>query len=184
MKSALAALLIGSGLLLAGCSGTGTEDLEIRTRNAQFILVDATTKSCRQVIEAPQDEDDLQPISMSIGTITIDWKGKNPLQISYMRFLLQGAGIQGGVFSKTISGSDLGYTWRGNAGIVSFPAQVGEVTSVPGCNVAIGGIPLADKTKSSSGQGSLLIYGLTADGDQDVPVQVRTYFSWRFDGIN
>lgn len=176
-------ILILASALTMGCQGGGSEDLEVKTRGSEFILIDGTGKSCKQLAVDPTAADDVPAIKMVIGQVYMNWKGKSPLQLEYMRIRLQGNGLSGGVFSKTFAGEELSYMFTGAAGTVTFPANAGEIASDSGCAVMVGGLSMTDKTKDAYGQGSALIYATTLDGDTLVPVQTETYFSWRFDGI-
>ncbi|MBX2996687.1 MAG: hypothetical protein KF681_17845 [Bdellovibrionaceae bacterium] len=179
----LALMLALTSALSMGCQGGGSEDLEVKTRGSEFILIDGTGKSCKQLVVDQSAADDVPAIKMVIGQVFMNWKGKSPLQLEYMRIRLQGSGLSGGVFSKTFAGEELSYMFIGAAGTVTYPANVGEITSESTCAVMVGGLSMTDKTKDAYGQGSVLIYATTLDGDTIVPVQTETYFSWRFDGI-
>lgn len=172
-----------SAALALGCQGSGAEDLEVKTRGSEFILIDGTGKSCKQLAVDPTASDDVPAIKMVIGQVYLNWTGKSPLQLEYMRIRLQGGGLSGGVFSKTFAGEELSYMFTGAPGTVTYPANVGEITSDNSCAVMVGGLSMADKTKDAYGQGSVLIYATTLDGDTLIPVQTESYFSWRFDGI-
>lgn len=173
-------------LLLAGsCQVPESETFELKLRNSEMILLDATGRSCRLQLNAPTDPDDLKAIKMNLGPFSLKYSGPNPMTFIYIEIKLTGRGIQNGEHSQTFSGTDVGYIWNGAVGNVVVNPSASDQSPASTCSLEIGSIPVTDKRKAIFGQGRMLIYATTTDSKgQGIPVIGETSFTYRFDGVN
>ena len=186
-------LILGSlilSLAMASCGGGEDGDFPFVLQNDQLNLLNASSRSCRLQSDPANfgsQADDLTAAVLNIGKITITWSGSDNLVIDHMTITMKADGFNNGqAFSTTVSGSDLAYLWwqtpvSGQAPptAVSFAPST-AITTNPNCAFSIGNIPITDKTKSISGQGSILISGTYGTS----PVQSTQYFSFTFVGEN
>jgi hypothetical protein len=165
------------------CGGSDKRLLSIETRFKNVVVIDAPGRSCTlQQTGAADAEDDLSPLKALIGSVRIKWDGEEDLEVIYIRLKFMAAGGADQVIM--ISGAELGRTLIGNtSGRVIIPSHA-ELDSNDACNLEVGGINLADKTRTQFGQGSILIYGVTSKGEQQIAVQGQSFFNFQFDGID
>jgi hypothetical protein len=186
MRKILILGLIFLAMIQMSCGQKGDPLLTIKLRYQNVILIDGGGRSCTKQND-PNDpnpnENDISPLKALLGSVRIEWKGENDLEILYLR--VRFIPNEGEEQVMTISGAELGYA------LIKRPDRViintngsREINSEQACNLEVGGINLGDKRKSRFGQGSVLVYGVTTQNGQQVAVQAQTFFSFQFDGIN
>ena len=184
------------GLALSSCSGSSGQDFPFSIQNDQLNLLNASARSCRLQSDPTNfgtQPDDLTAPTMNIGKLSVTWTGKDVLVIDHVTITLKSDGFTGGQpSSQVIAGSDLAYLWWQTPGVGTAPPTtvtlnppaVGGAPIVYStnslCSFAIGNIPLTDKTKSISGQGTILISGVYGNST----MQSRVDFTFNYVGEN
>jgi len=176
-------IFIISSLMSCQDSGSGSDLLTITPKFSNMILIDGGGKSCTLQLTDPAAEDDLASLKGILGGVSITWTGTSDFEILYLKLTFSGSGIgSSGTLIKTITGSELSYLLKGSSGVPTITSGQ-TLVSATGCNWEIGAIEIDDKSKSSFGQVTLLVYGVSTIDGQKVPISAQTYLSYQYDGI-
>lgn len=177
-------LFLSSVYAGVSCSSS-SQQLEIRGKYRDVVLVDTKGRSCVSFYSTPTDPPDLSPIKAIMGGVKLNLKGQVPLEIIYLRLRFDLGNDNQAV--TVISGEELSalFTTNPSSGAVVLPANTSVDTSqlANACNWEVGGISLANKDQSVFGSATLSVYALTQENPPKV-IQASDNFAFQFIGLN
>lgn len=193
--------LVSFCLLTSACQkGEDSGDFTVSLNADDVPLIDAPATSCKSLSTGGSTTDDIAPLHMNIGQMTVKWKppeAGTTLKIVYVRITLRSTGLKDDVPPVQVSSQDLQCAMRGSI-------EGGEEIIIPGADevvldpatgiytfkfkrdLVLGGITAKDGTKRTSfnGNADVLVYATEIkEGSKTVPVTSRTSFRFNFTGI-
>lgn len=155
------------------CRESPSANMDVSLLTSYFRLSNSADWSCLADRTSPQD---IQPISINLRLMSVNWKGANPLTLESVRVVMNSPDISGGIYDKEVSGVD----FNGFFNSATSPIVASGQAKASQCELKMGGLQLVDPTRASFGSGYVQIRGFTQEGEIDVSVSERAYFNFEF----
>lgn len=141
--------------------------LNVSVQNDRVVLIDSSARSCEQQITDPQhtNPDDIQGLSFNLKGFSLAWVGRNTFFPMYAAVFLHPDNNPGKVYEVHINRRQFAFAWIGAAKNPEPMQPNSKEHSTTACNFTVGGIQVADKTKSFTGTGHFYVYGYEQNED-------------------